>query len=110
MTYALDEQDYKVILKFYDINTHKLTKRELKQKATDILANKLCRCINNINTTVENPVGVCKHSVIRKKSLVSGNVKCGKKARFILPKKNKRTLSKKTKRTISLPKNTRKSS
>lgn len=109
MTYALNEQDYKVILEYYGIDTNKLTRRELKQKATDILANKLCKCINNIKTTVDNPVGVCKRSVISKKTLVSGNVKCDKKARFILSKKDKRTLSKKTQRTISLPKNTRKS-
>ena len=41
----LTPNDYKTILKFYKIDTTKLTNKEIKEKAENFLAVKLCKCI-----------------------------------------------------------------
>ena len=45
----LKNSDYITILKYYDINVKGMKKKDLKRKAEDLLANKLCRCIKKVD-------------------------------------------------------------
>lgn len=49
MTTVLNKEDFNIILQYYDINTSNLLPNELQEKASHILTNKLCKCVNNIN-------------------------------------------------------------
>ena len=40
--------DYKTILKFYKMDTTKMTNKQIKEKAEHLLAVKLCKCIKSI--------------------------------------------------------------
>ena len=41
----LSNKDYLDILKYYKIKTTNLNNKQIKSRAENILANKLCRCI-----------------------------------------------------------------
>ena len=74
---TLNEKDYIKILKFYNIRIPK-SKRTMKYKAEQILAEKLCRCIKKIGTEPSS-IGVCTKAVINNKGLKRGNFTCRKK-------------------------------
>lgn len=50
----LGNEDYTVVLQYYGINTINLMPHELREKATHILATKLCKCTNNLNPSKDN--------------------------------------------------------
>lgn len=50
----LGNEDYTVVLQYYGINTINLLPHELREKATYILATKLCKCTNNLITSKNN--------------------------------------------------------
>lgn len=91
--------DYITILKFYNIDTSKLTRREIKKQAKEILAIKLCRCIKKVEKSFSTPnkntrinkkkkklytkktsaIAICKNSIFTKKKLKIGKFNCKKK-------------------------------
>jgi hypothetical protein len=102
----LTPNDYKTILKFYKIDTTKLTNKEIKEKAENFLAVKLCKCIkkvntskniainnikNNKNNTEKRAIAICYNSVLKKKNLKIFKFNCKKTAR-LSPKKGTRKI------------------
>ena len=49
MNNYLKKKDYLAILQYYDIDPVKMTSRQIKKRAEDILAQKLCSCIEKVN-------------------------------------------------------------
>jgi hypothetical protein len=89
-------KDYVDILKYYKMNTSSMKRRDIKEKAENLLATKLCKCIKNIkkraNTSESKAIGICYNSVIKRKGLKTFKFKCKNGARF-LPKKGTRKLT-----------------
>jgi len=93
MSYKITDTDYKNILKFYDQNIP-ISKRQLKQKAEDILALKLCSCIKKVNPSLTKKnepkaIGICTRSVFNDKGLTRGKFKCLKKRSLTFKKVKK---------------------
>jgi len=66
------------ILKYYNINIPK-SRKQIKQKAEKILSNKLCRCINKLQSHFkERSVGICTKTIFNNKNLKRGTFKCKK--------------------------------
>ena len=91
--------DYITILKFYKIkNIEKLSKKEIKKYAEDILAEKLCSCIKKItknNKLLESSaIPICKTSVITTKKLTINRFTCKNKPKLIPNKKTKKNIQK----------------
>ena len=100
----LSLNDYISILKFYKIDISRMKKKTIKQKAEEILAEKLCRCIkkvskslkpdiknknNNIKKRTESrAIAICKNSIFTKKNVSFSKFKCKGTAK-LLPSKNK---------------------
>ncbi len=97
--------DYKTILKFYNIDASNMKKNAIKQKAQDILAEKLCRCIKKVEASLKNKrqlknkslknkskesraIAICKNSILTKKNVFSPKFTCKGTAK-LLPSKNK---------------------
>tara|TARA_B100000902_G_scaffold373790_1_gene402135 strand:+ start:1435 stop:1803 length:369 start_codon:yes stop_codon:yes gene_type:complete len=94
---TLTHSDYKAVLKYYGIDSKKMNKKAAREKALDILANKLCRCIKKVEDE-RKAVAVCKDSVLRKKGLHNGRFTCDKGPRLLADSKNKEPLTKTRKR------------
>ena len=93
----LNLSDYKKILNFYKINYSLFNNNKIIDKAEDILANKLCRCIKKVNKPKKDKdraVGICRHSVIRKKGLRINTFHCKKKPRLTNFSRTKRKVKK----------------
>ena len=67
----LTKRDYLSILKYYNIDYRGMTELALKQKAEDILATKMCRCIKAVQkyniSPEKNAIAICRDSVLKKK-------------------------------------------
>jgi len=76
--------DYEKILSYYKMPTANLSNAELKRKAEDILATKLCKCIKAVEkkTGTQNAIALCTASVIEKKGLKYYDMSCKGRARF----------------------------
>lgn len=95
-------KDYKTILNYYDIDYDKLKNTEIKNKAEEVLAQKLCKCIKKIDRKNKtNPVPLCKNSVISKKGLHIYNFSCKNKP-SLRYKKNTRKKIAKTRKTLKI--------
>ena len=103
----LTEKDYKLILKYYNINTEKLSKKDIQQQAESILAQKMCRCIKKVNSYNDNKlsesniISICKKSVLGNKNIKNYRFTCKKKQKFI-PKKGTSIVLVKTQKKIKL--------
>ena len=76
---SLSKTDYIKILKFYNIRIPNTTKT-MKNKAEQILAEKLCKCIKNVGVNNEpKAIGICTRTVINNKGLYRGTFRCIKK-------------------------------
>jgi len=87
----LTTQDYKDILLYYNIDIENLSKIQLINKAENILANKLCRCIKKIDPEEKNlskTIGICNYSVLKKKGIKPNKFSCKKKSKFTSKKNN----------------------
>uniref|UniRef100_A0A6C0BR50 Uncharacterized protein n=1 Tax=viral metagenome TaxID=1070528 RepID=A0A6C0BR50_9ZZZZ len=85
---ALTIDDYTKVLKYYEKNIP-TDKNKLKQDAENIIAQKLCNCIKNINrkyTEEPKSIGICKNSVLKKKNLSIYKFKCAKKKAYLIGK------------------------
>ena len=102
----LSLNDYMSILKFYKIDVSRMKKKAIKQKAEEILAEKLCRCIKKVDKHLEKEkknkkrkntkqkaesraIAICKNSIFTKKKISVTKFNCKGTAR-LLPSKNKR--------------------
>ena len=93
----LSGKDYDIILNYYEIDTSGLNKNSIKEKAENILAEKLCRCIKKVDIGGKDEskaIAICSKSVLHKKGIKANKFECKKKARLIVNKKTKRALSK----------------
>ena len=92
----ITNEDFINILEFYKMEIPK-SHNLLKQKATTILANKLCRCIKKLNTTYKSKsVGICTKSIFNKKGLKRGTFRCNKQKTVTFRKiKNNKQYTKK---------------
>lgn len=91
----LSHKDYLDILKFYDIKYSKLSQKNVKLVAEKILAEKLCRCYKKVSkTTTENPLAICRSSVLKRKNLKNYNLSCKKRSRLISKKGTNKKLAK----------------
>lgn len=90
MNSSLTTKDYKEILLFYGKIIPK-NKKELKEQAENLLANKLCRCIKKININPESrAIGVCTKTIFNNKGLTRGKFKC-RNPKFVTFRKRKIT-------------------
>ncbi len=98
---ALTKKDYMTILKYYKVNT-KMNYTDMKHKAENLLASKLCKCIKNVTKkrkSENRAIAVCRKSVIQNKGLDIFKFTCKKKA-LLIPKKNTKLKLKKISKTI----------
>jgi hypothetical protein len=94
---TLTHADYRVVLNYYGVYNKKMTAKQTKTAALDILANKLCRCIKKVGDD-KQAIAVCKNSVLGKKSLKNGRFTCKKRPKLLSDGKNKQPLLKTRKR------------
>jgi len=87
----LTKDDYNSILKYYKIPiSENMSNKEIKTKAENILASKLCKCIKKVdkkNKSEKRAIAICRDAVIQKKGFDIFRFSCKKKAKLI-PKKN----------------------
>jgi hypothetical protein len=89
-------KDYKNILDFYNIPKPKSNK-QIKEKAEDIMATKLCRCIKKIKEGVNEgdnegnnegkAIAICSKSIFTKKGYKRGAFNCLRKRKVNITKK-----------------------
>lgn len=96
----LNTNDYKKILKFYNISKPKSI--SYQHAAENILAQKLCTCIKKIqkknkNMDEKNAIALCRKSIFTNRGIDFYNFKCKKQFKFIPKKNTKNTLKKKNK-------------
>ena len=96
MSRALNRGDYENILEFYKMKIPKSFK-ELRDKAENMLANKLCRCIKKVKKSVKKEgyaIAICKKSVLHRKGVGNYKFKCKKTPRLVKGKNTTRKLFK----------------
>lgn len=91
---SLTQKDYKNILQYYKMEIP-TNSSQLKNKAKDVIAYKLCRCIRKVtnNRTIfpsSAALGVCTKTVVSRKGFVRGDFSCMKKNRNITLKKRRK--------------------
>lgn len=98
----MTKTDYEKILSYYKIPTANLSSSEVKRKAEDILATKLCKCIKAVEKKVgtQNAIALCTTSVFEKKGLKYFDMSC--KGRAQLQSRKGRRLAKTRKNIITV--------
>jgi len=90
MSYELTKSDYVKILNHYSAPTPK-SYNLLKEKAEDIISEKLCSCIKKVSPINEpRAIGVCTRSIVNRKHMKRGNFRCKKPRLIELSKTKKR--------------------
>lgn len=83
----LTKNDYIKILEYYHIKIPK-TYKNIKKKATNILNDKLCRCVRKLQPEHQNKsIGICKKSVLHSKQITTRRFSCKKKKSVLFKKK-----------------------
>jgi hypothetical protein len=96
-SYKLVNKDYISILNFYEIPIPK-SKKQLKQLAEKIMAEKLCKCIKKVDPKNEaKSIGICSRNIFNNKGFTRGKFQC-KSPQSV---KFKKTLKNKTKKQQS---------
>ena len=76
MNTNITNDEYVKILTYYKSPIPK-SKRLLKKKAEELLAQKLCRCIKKIETPYEErAIGICTKTIFNRRGLTRGKFKC----------------------------------
>jgi hypothetical protein len=84
----LNINDYKKILDYYNKPIPN-SRRLIKEKAENLLAKKLCRCIKKVDKINEaRAIGICTKTVVNRKGYTRGSFKCIGKEKITL-RKNK---------------------
>ena len=98
MRSVLTNKDYISILRYYKINIPK-SKQILKEKAEQIMADKLCKCIKTIDMNNEpKSIGICTKSIFNNKGFTRGKFKCKSKRVVAFRKTIKRKPNKNNKK------------
>jgi hypothetical protein len=98
----LTKNDYEKILNYYNIPfSLNDSSKSIKNKAENILAEKLCKCIKKVKNTddeidTETPteaeskaIGICNDSIFRRKGLKHSGFTCKRRPKFLkYPGKN----------------------
>lgn len=81
---AMTRSDYEKILSYYKLPFANLSSNEIKRKAEDILATKLCKCIKSVEKKMgtQNAISLCTTSVFGKKGLKYFGMSCKGKAQL----------------------------
>ena len=93
----LTKNDYEKILNYYNIPfSPSDSSKQIKNKAEEILAEKLCKCIkkvkegsdsNNVSADADvdesRAIGICNDTVFRRKGIKHSAFTCKKKARLL---------------------------
>ena len=87
MNSNLTKKEYIKILKFYKMKIPTTFKR-IQHEADKILANKLCKCINQFEPK-QKPLPICTQTIFKNKGLTRGKFKC-KSPRFVSYSKTKK--------------------
>lgn len=83
-------KDYKSILSYYNQPIPGSSKL-LKEKAEKILAEKLCRCIKQVDPINEQKsIGICTKTIFNRRGLTRGVFKCTGKRKVEFHKTNKK--------------------
>ena len=93
----LTHKDYLDIIKFYKIDVSNMNNKQIKQKAENILANKLCRCIKKVDpliTNEQNAIALCRKTVLFNKNIINYGFRCKGKAKFVPKKGTSKNLAK----------------
>ena len=89
MSAGITNKDYVSILKYYKI-TVPTSKRLLKHKAEQIMADKLCKCIKKIDNINEaKSIGICTKTIFNRKGYTRGQFQCKNKQLVKFRKTNK---------------------
>jgi hypothetical protein len=93
---VLTKNDYEKILNYYNISfSASDSSKNIKNKAEQILAEKLCKCIKKVknNPDTENSdndsdeearaIGICNESIFTRKGIRHGAFTCKKKPRLL---------------------------
>lgn len=100
----LTNTDYINILKYYNIYNKNIKKSKIKKIAEKLLANKLCKCIKNVDINNEKySIPICVNNVIKKKNLKIYKFQCKKKSKLL--SKNKIYITKTKKLNLNRNKN-----
>ena len=101
MSFKVTNTDYTKILNYYDINIPK-NKQDLKKRAEDIIALKLCACIKKVGgpQNEARAIGICSRTVLKRKGLSRGKFNCrnGRNISFTKNKKGCLSIDRKTRR------------
>ena len=102
----LSRKDYITILKYYKIDVSNDAKlKYIQEKAEQILAEKLCRCIKKVHnqdskkvkirdTKEARAIAICQNSILTKKKLKINRFTCKKKPKFLSKKGSKTKINK----------------
>jgi hypothetical protein len=98
----MTKSDYEKILSYYNIPFGNLSTHDLKKKAENILATKLCKCIKAVERKVgpKNAIALCTASVFGKKGLKYFDMSCKGRAQLHSRKGTNRRLIKTRKNII----------
>ena len=92
MSMTLNKKDYTKILKYYNLPIPK-SASEMKKKAEELLALKLCRCIKKVSPTNEaKAIGVCTRTIFERKKLMRGPFTCKRRRSVQISRLRKRTI------------------
>ena len=82
----LSLEDYKIILKHYNLEIPS-NKSNIKTKAENILAEKLCRCIKAVDPKDEKKsIAICNKSLFSNRNLKKFRFTCKKNLNLVLKK------------------------
>lgn len=99
----LTKSDYEKILNYYDIPfSLSESSKQIKSKAEEILAQKLCKCIKKVKDSSSESdearaTGICTDSVFRRKGLRHSAFTCKKKPKLLRFRGKKYSLVKRSK-------------
>jgi hypothetical protein len=93
----LNKSDYEKILNYYNIPfSSSESSKQIKNKAEEILAEKLCKCIKKVKEGSDNTdvnahadadesraIGICNDTVFRRKGIKHSTFTCKKKPRLL---------------------------
>jgi hypothetical protein len=103
----LTKVDYEKILNYYNIPfSSSESSKQVKNKAEEILADKLCKCIKKVKDTKGNSddnadearaIGICNDTIFRRKGIKHSAFTCKKKPKLLRFSGKKYSLVKRSK-------------
>ena len=101
----LSIEDYKIILNHYNLHIPN-ERNQLKNKAEEILAEKLCKCIKAVDPIDEKKsIAICNKSIFSNRNLKKFRFTCKKKSRLKYKKNTRKKLMKTKKKLLFKSKN-----